>query len=58
LTTGDGDAIVPPVDSERLANTLPNAEYAVLANCGHVPQEECPTQFADAVAAWLEEHNP
>lgn len=53
VLTGDNDTIVPAADSERLANTLPNAEYAVLANCGHVPQEECPTQFEDAVRAWL-----
>ncbi len=58
VLTGDGDAIVPPADSERLADALPNADYVVLANCGHVPQEECPAQFADAVAAWLEQRNP
>ncbi|MCB8925351.1 MAG: alpha/beta hydrolase [Ardenticatenaceae bacterium] len=54
VLTGDGDAVIPPADSERLANALPNAEYVVLAACGHVPQEECPTQFEDAVGAWLD----
>ncbi|MEZ4514758.1 MAG: alpha/beta hydrolase [Chloroflexota bacterium] len=54
VLTGDGDGVIPPADSERLANALPNAEYTVLAACGHVPQEECPTQFEDAVAAWLD----
>lgn len=53
VLTGDGDVVVPPADSERLANALPNADYTVLANCGHVPQEECPTQFTDAVSDWL-----
>ena len=53
VLTGDGDTIVPPADSERLANDLPNATYAVLTNCGHVPQEECPPQFAEAVSPWL-----
>jgi pimeloyl-ACP methyl ester carboxylesterase len=53
VLTGDSDAIVPVEDSERLANALPNAQYRVLANCGHVPQEECPIQFEEAVAAWL-----
>lgn len=57
VLTGDGDAVVPPADSERLANALPNADYVVLANCGHVPQEECPTQFANALAAWLVQPN-
>jgi pimeloyl-ACP methyl ester carboxylesterase len=58
VLTGDGDAVAPPADSERLANALPNADYTVLANCGHVPQEECPTQFTDAVDAWLGQFDP
>ena len=58
VLTGDGDAVVPPTDSERLANALPNADYTVLANCGHVPQEECPRQFTDAVGTWLEQFDP
>ena len=58
VLTGDGDAVIPPADSERLANALPNAEYVVLAACGHVPQEECPTQFEDAVGVWLDGGTP
>jgi pimeloyl-ACP methyl ester carboxylesterase len=50
--------VVPPTDSERLANALPNADYNVLANCGHVPQEECPAQFTDAVDTWLGQFDP
>ena len=53
VITGDSDAIVPVADSERLASELPNADYAVLSSCGHVPQEECPVQFEDAVDEWL-----
>ncbi|MCB0060719.1 MAG: alpha/beta hydrolase, partial [Caldilineaceae bacterium] len=55
VLTGDSDAIVPLADSERLANTLPNAEYVVLPACGHVPQEECPARFMDAVEEWLQQ---
>ena len=53
VLTGDSDAVVPAADSERLANTLPHAEYAVLPSCGHVPQEECPDKFEEVVGAWL-----
>ncbi len=53
VITGDSDAIVPVADSERLASELPNADYTVLSSCGHVPQEECPAQFEDAVNEWL-----
>ena len=54
VLTGDSDAIVPIADSEQLANALPNAEYVILPLCGHVPQEECPARFEDAVGTWLE----
>lgn len=57
VLTGDSDVIVPLTDSERLVSTLPNAEYVVLPDCGHVPQEECPARFMDAVDAWLTEHS-
>lgn len=55
VITGDSDAIVPIADSERLAKTLPNAEYVILPACGHVPQEECPALFIDAVEEWLQQ---
>jgi pimeloyl-ACP methyl ester carboxylesterase len=38
----------------RLAEELPNAELVVIPNCGHVPHEECPEPFLDAVEAFLE----
>lgn len=57
VITGDGDTVVPVADSERLANTLPNAEYVVLSSCGHVPQEECPEKFEDALTIWLTQHS-
>ncbi|MDX1417509.1 MAG: alpha/beta hydrolase [Candidatus Promineifilaceae bacterium] len=57
VITGDNDKVVPVGDSARLANTLPNAQYAVLTTCGHVPQEECPERFEDTLNAWLTEHN-
>ncbi len=53
VISGDSDAIVPVSDSERLASELPNAELVIIPNCGHVPQEECPAPFEDAVNRWL-----
>lgn len=53
VISGDSDAIVPLADSQRLHSELPRAELAVLTACGHVPQEECPEQFEEAVAVWL-----
>lgn len=53
VIAGESDTVVPVTDGERLHRELPNAELVVLPACGHVPQEECPAAFEDAVAAWL-----
>jgi len=53
VMTGQYDRIVPPEQSVRLAEELPNAELVTVADCGHVPQEECPQAFLEAVAVFL-----
>ena len=53
VITGDSDAIVPVADSERLASELPNAELIIIPSCGHVPQEECPQAFEEALSEWM-----
>ncbi len=53
VVTGDDDRIVPTEQSIRLASEIPGAELAVLPNCGHVPQEECPADFLTAVENFL-----
>ncbi|MBK1705811.1 alpha/beta fold hydrolase [Halochromatium glycolicum] len=54
VLTGDNDQVVPPADTEATATALPNASFAVLQGCGHLPQEECPQQVTSAIAAWLD----
>jgi len=56
VLAGDQDKVVPLADTRRVAETLPNANLAILPGCGHVPQEECPTPFQQAVAPWLLAH--
>lgn len=53
VITGDDDRIVPTEQSLRLAEELSNAELAVIPQCGHVPHEECPTVFMQAVTEFL-----
>lgn len=53
VISGDSDAIVPVADSRRLHAELPRSELHILPSCGHVPQEECPELFTDAVTTWL-----
>jgi len=50
VITGDDDRIVPTAESVRLAGEIPGAVLAVLEDCGHLPQEECPGPFLEAVA--------
>lgn len=54
VITGDDDRIVPTEQSLRLAEELPNAELAVIPQCGHVPHEECPDVFMQAVTEFLQ----
>lgn len=53
VITGDDDRIIPTADSLRLAQEIPGAQLAVMPACGHVPQEECPQDFLDAVIPFL-----
>lgn len=53
VITGDDDRIVPTEQSLRLAEEIPNADLAVLSQCGHLPHEECPDEFMQAVQDFL-----
>jgi pimeloyl-ACP methyl ester carboxylesterase len=53
VITGDDDRIVPTEQSIRLADALPQAELVVIPDCGHLPHEECPAAFTDAVQGYL-----
>lgn len=55
VITGDSDRIVPTEDSVRLAGELPKAELVVIPDCGHVPQEQYPDAFVDAVRDFVAE---
>jgi pimeloyl-ACP methyl ester carboxylesterase len=53
VITGDDDCLVPTEQSVRLAAELPNGEWVVIPACGHVPQEECPEAFLQAMRDFL-----
>jgi pimeloyl-ACP methyl ester carboxylesterase len=54
LVSGETDRLVPIEDSRRVAEALPDATFAVIEGCGHVPQEECPQAFDAVVSEWLD----
>lgn len=53
VITGDDDRIVPTAESIRLAEDLPQAQLVIIPNTGHVPQEENPALFLEAVNSFL-----
>jgi pimeloyl-ACP methyl ester carboxylesterase len=53
VITGDDDRIVPTQRTIDLAAKIPGSRLVVLADCGHVPQEECPAPFMNAVREFL-----
>ncbi len=53
VVSGAEDEIVPLEQSQEAAKDIPGAELKVLADCGHVPQEECPKKFLGVVTPWL-----
>ena len=55
VVTGDDDRIVPTESSMQLSKEIPGSQLVVFDACGHVPQEECPDQFMDALQGFLEE---
>lgn len=54
VVTGDDDRIVPTDLSIRLSEEIRGASLVIFKNCGHVPQEECPDQFLDAVIPFIQ----
>ncbi len=53
VITGDDDQIVPKENSIRLAEEIPGAKLVILENCGHLPHEECPQAFLEAIDDFL-----
>ncbi len=53
VIAGDDDRIVPTPEHARLAKEIPGAEYFLISQCGHVPQEEQPEEFLRAAESFL-----
>ena len=53
VITGEDDRIVPTRESLRLAEELPNASLVIIQQAGHLPHEEQPVVFVDAVNTFV-----
>lgn len=56
LIAGSNDRTVPRKSVSHLGERIPGAELVVLPSCGHLPHEEQPGQFLEAVGAFLVHH--
>ena len=54
VIAGDDDRIIPTEYSVQAAQEIPGSQLVILPACGHVPHEECPAAFMEAVAGFLE----
>ncbi len=53
VITGDDDQIVPTSQSVKLASNIAGATLVVVPECGHIPHEEAPSAFLDAMVNYL-----
>lgn len=53
VVLGEEDELVPPEESRRMAEAIPGAETAVLAECGHLGNLERPADFNGALGGFL-----
>jgi len=51
---GAEDPLISAAEGRRAEERFPNGEFAELSDCGHIPTEECPEAFLDAVVPFLE----
>ena len=54
VISGENDKVVPVGDSIKIAESIQDADLAVIPECGHMPHEECPDEFMETVGGWLE----
>ena len=55
---GDRDRILPAHHLDAARRALPHAETHLFQGVGHMPQIECPDEFADRVQAFLADTEP
>lgn len=50
---GENDKVIPPAYGPAFQKLIEGSELTTIANCGHVPQVECETEFVEAVTSFI-----
>ncbi len=58
VVTGDDDRLVPPEASRRVAALRPGIELIEMKDTGHIPHEERPAEFLEAIGPFLDRVAP
>ncbi len=58
VISGEADKIIPTAETIRLAGLLPNASLVIIQQAGHVPHEEQPVAFMQAVNLFIKSISP
>jgi pimeloyl-ACP methyl ester carboxylesterase len=54
VITGDTDKVVATSDSIKVSQIIKISELVIIKNAGHLPNEESPVEFAEAVSAFIQ----
>lgn len=53
VLTGDTDTVVPTADSIQVSKIIKKSELVVIEKTGHLPNEEAPEKFAQAIISFI-----
>jgi pimeloyl-ACP methyl ester carboxylesterase len=53
VISGADDLVIPPIESEVLANAIPDAQLRVIPHAGHLVELEQPEAFNEGMKDWL-----
>jgi len=51
----DGDKIIPPASSRKVASLVPGSKLVEISNCGHIPHEEKPVEFLRELESFIDQ---
>jgi pimeloyl-ACP methyl ester carboxylesterase len=54
IITGADDTLIPPTESEKLAQAIPDSQLNIIPHAGHLVASEQPDKFHHVLEEWLD----